>query len=99
MADLVEGLKSYFNKALPLILLYKSERSQYEKFQNSITSSIYGAEHFLRLFVKLPELLQDYKGMTNKELQLLMRSFLDILNFVNKKDSYFITKSQYISSD
>lgn len=60
---------------------------------------MYGAEHFFRLFVKLPELLQSYKGMTNKELQLLMRTFQDILNFVNKRDSYFISKSQYISSE
>ncbi|KAJ7944472.1 MRG family protein isoform 1 [Quillaja saponaria] len=49
----------YFDKALPVMLLYKKEHKQYtETVVDSVSSSaIYGAEHLLHLFVMLPELL------------------------------------------
>lgn len=54
----------YFDKALPLILLYRQEREQYERLRAAtskgkefVPSDIYGAEHLLRLFVRLPHLL------------------------------------------
>ena len=56
MADSVEeimkGLCSYFDKALPVMLLYKTERQQYQEAcpANVFPSAIYGAEHLLRLF-------------------------------------------------
>jgi len=56
MADSVEeimkGLCRYFDKALPVMLLYKTERQQYQEAcpANVFPSAIYGAEHLLRLF-------------------------------------------------
>lgn len=52
----------YFDKALPLILLYRQEREQYDRLRASagkdfVPSEVYGAEHLLRLFVRLPHLL------------------------------------------
>lgn len=48
----MKGLVCYFDKALPAMLLYKSERQQFEELIiNDVSpSSIYGAEHLLRLF-------------------------------------------------
>lgn len=52
IGEIVKGLICYFDKALPVMLLYKSERQQYEELMiNDVSpSSIYGAEHLLRLF-------------------------------------------------
>ncbi|XP_065881115.1 protein MRG2-like isoform X3 [Euphorbia lathyris] len=45
-------LCGFFNKALPVILLYKSERDQYTDAikDGSAPSAVYGAEHLLRLY-------------------------------------------------
>ncbi|CAH8317494.1 unnamed protein product [Eruca vesicaria subsp. sativa] len=45
-------------KALPVMLLYKKERRQYQEAVVDDISplTVYGAEHLLRLFVKFPEL-------------------------------------------
>ena len=52
--EILNGLRTYFDKALPAMLLYKQERGQYTEHirENSTVtaSSIYGAEHLLRLF-------------------------------------------------
>lgn len=52
VGEIVKGLICYFDKALPAMLLYKSERQQYEELivHDVSPSSIYGAEHLLRLF-------------------------------------------------
>lgn len=49
--EITSGLCSYFDKALPIMLLYKSERQQYEEaVKAELPSYVYGAEHLLRLF-------------------------------------------------
>lgn len=52
MGEVLNGLQSYFNRALPAMLLYKQERAQYAEAipDGSKPSLIYGAEHLLRLF-------------------------------------------------
>ncbi|KAJ8425132.1 hypothetical protein Cgig2_011098 [Carnegiea gigantea] len=69
IAEILNGLRCYFDKALPLMLLYKKERQQYHDAvtNNASPSTIYGAEHLLRLFVKLPELLA-YVNMEEETL-------------------------------
>jgi len=57
--ELALGLRSYFDKSLQVVLLYRSERAQaHEALGDSrVASCVYGAEHLIRLFIKLPELL------------------------------------------
>ncbi|XP_037493878.1 protein MRG2 isoform X2 [Jatropha curcas] len=57
VVEITKGLCCYFNKALPVMLLYKSEREQYaDAIKDDVSpSTIYGAEHLLRLFVRLPQ--------------------------------------------
>lgn len=52
VGEILNGLRSYFDKALPSILLYKKEQLQYREVvsDNISPSTIYGAEHLLRLF-------------------------------------------------
>lgn len=54
VGEVLNGLRGYFDRALPSILLYKKERQQYREAitDNISPSSIYGAEHLLRLFGK-----------------------------------------------
>lgn len=48
----MKGLSCYFDKALPVMLLYNNERQQYQEAcpNDIVPSAIYGAEHLLRLF-------------------------------------------------
>lgn len=71
--ELIDAIKAYFDRALPLILLYHHERDQYERVKAEhkdgefVPSDFYGAEHLLRLFVKLPGLLAQ-AAMTQHEV-------------------------------
>ncbi|XP_047947374.1 protein MRG1-like isoform X2 [Salvia hispanica] len=81
--EIVDGLRCYFDKALPAMLLYKEERQQYKEViaDNVSPSGVYGAEHLLRLFVKLPEMLScvHIEMETLSELQQRLLEFLRFL--------------------
>ena len=51
---IMEGIQSYFDRALGSILLYRMERKQYNEIkkdnEDTLMSDIYGAEHLIRLF-------------------------------------------------
>ncbi|GMH14815.1 hypothetical protein Nepgr_016656 [Nepenthes gracilis] len=90
IAEILNGLRCYFDKALSLMLLYKKERQQYLQAvtDNTSPSTIYGAEHLLRLFVKLPELLA-YVNIEEEALTRLQQKLLDFLKFLQKNQSTF----------
>ncbi|WJX27184.1 Protein mrg2 [Trifolium repens] len=50
--EIMKGLCCYFDKALPMMLLYNNEHKQYQEAcpNDIVPSDIYGAEHLLRLF-------------------------------------------------
>ncbi|OQU84821.1 hypothetical protein SORBI_3004G129300 [Sorghum bicolor] len=91
-AEILKGIRCYFDKALPAMLLYKKERDQYaEEVKGDVSpSTVYGAEHLLRLFVKLPELLA-FVNMEEDALNKLQMKLLDILKFIQKNQSTFFT--------
>ncbi|KAL6885536.1 hypothetical protein ACP4OV_010315 [Aristida adscensionis] len=98
-AEILKGLRCYFDKALPAMLLYKRERLQYaEEVKGDVSpSSIYGAEHLLRLFVKLPELLA-FVNMEEEALNKLQQKLLDILKFLQKNQSSFFLSVYEVNS-
>lgn len=72
--EVIAGLKLYFDRSLGTILLYRFERQQYleirKEHPGKEPSDIYGAEHLLRLFGKLPLARENclvQKGMVNFE--------------------------------
>ncbi|KAJ1996232.1 Esa1p-associated factor [Coemansia spiralis] len=85
--EVIDGLKVYFDRALGNILLYRFERYQYkqmrEKFPDKPLSEIYGAEHLLRLFVQLPNLIA-HTNMDDDAVQLLKENLSDILKYMHK---------------
>ncbi|XVF17611.1 hypothetical protein REPUB_Repub10bG0138200 [Reevesia pubescens] len=52
IGEILKGIRCYFDKALPVMLLYKKERQQFHEvvLDDVAPSTIYGAEHLLRLF-------------------------------------------------
>lgn len=54
LGEILKGIRMYFDKTLPAMLLYKKEHQQYHDAiaDNVSPSTVYGAEHLLRLFGK-----------------------------------------------
>ncbi|KAJ0989821.1 hypothetical protein J5N97_008177 [Dioscorea zingiberensis] len=100
VAEILKGIRCYFDKALLSMLLYKKERQQYHEVvtDNIAPSTIYGAEHLLRLFVKLPELLA-YVNMEEEALTKLQQKLLDFLKFLQKNQSLFFLSTYESSMD
>ncbi|XP_030537922.2 protein MRG2-like [Rhodamnia argentea] len=96
VGEIMKGLRCYFDKALPVMLLYKSERQQYEETvaDDIDPSTIYGAEHLLRLFVKLPELLV-YANIEEETLRELQQKLNDFLKFLQKNQSLFFLSAYH----
>lgn len=96
LSEVLNGLKTYFDKALPAMLLYPQERAQYASAvpQGSTSGpcTIYGAEHLLRLFVKLSELLV-YTNMEQEALLQLQQKLTDFLKFLQRNQSSFFLSS------
>uniref|UniRef100_A0A7N0SYL8 Chromo domain-containing protein n=1 Tax=Kalanchoe fedtschenkoi TaxID=63787 RepID=A0A7N0SYL8_KALFE len=96
--EILKGLRCYFDRALPVILLYEKERFQFREtvLDNMSPSSIYGAQHLLRLFVKLPELLAQVNIDKKTSIQLHER-LNDFIRFLKKNRSSFFTSSYHSS--
>ncbi|KNA20148.1 hypothetical protein SOVF_054070 isoform C [Spinacia oleracea] len=90
LGEILSGLCAYFNKALPMMLLYNNERQQYQEAinENTSPSRVYGAEHLLRLFVKLPALLYDL-NIEEETLRNLLGNIHDFLKFLQMHQSVF----------
>ncbi|XP_021852756.1 protein MRG1 isoform X2 [Spinacia oleracea] len=89
LGEILSGLCAYFNKALPMMLLYNNERQQYQEAinENTSPSRVYGAEHLLRLFVKLPALLYDL-NIEEETLRNLLGNIHDFLKCIKVCFSY-----------
>ncbi|KDE08457.1 hypothetical protein MVLG_01239 [Microbotryum lychnidis-dioicae p1A1 Lamole] len=104
-AEVAAGLGMYFNKALGNNLLYKFERGQYAEQLATLPagrqlSSIYGAEHLLRLFVNLPELLahttmDPESALVLKENMAQFLCWLDLNKQILFAKEYTATSSGY----
>ncbi|KAL8165994.1 hypothetical protein V2J09_007493 [Rumex salicifolius] len=94
--EILSGLHAYFDKALPVLLLYNKERQQYEQAtaSNVSPSKIYGAEHLLRLFVKLPTLLCNL-NIEEDALMQLQQSLQEVLKFLRKNHHNFFLSSYH----
>ncbi|QLG71295.1 hypothetical protein HG535_0B03340 [Zygotorulaspora mrakii] len=111
LTEYCSGLNLYFEHSLPVLLLYRFERLQYdeilkkEKFQNKLLASIYGPIHLLRLLSILPELMST-TTMDSQSCQLIVQqteNFLDwlvvhidqLFDTSSKMEYYVNTSSQY----
>ncbi|RDD39612.1 Mortality factor 4-like protein 1 [Trichoplax sp. H2] len=96
--EITLGLRTYFNSMLGSQLLYKFERPQYAEIlktnsKDTSLSQIYGAEHLLRLFVKLGNVMT-YTTLDEKNINLVQHFVDDILMYIHRNESTFLT-SEY----
>lgn len=99
LREILSGLQRYFDKALYALLLYKNEREQYQEVIGGgdvCPSFVYGAEHLLRLFVKLPEMLRG-ANIEEETLTVLRQELQDFLRFLLKNQSSFFS-STYVDA-
>ncbi|KAI8097456.1 MRG-domain-containing protein [Halteromyces radiatus] len=101
MDEVIEGLCMYFNKALGTMLLYQFERQQYSDIRRKNSSKdmadIYGAEHLLRLYVQLPNLIA-HTSMDESTVVVLAEYLADILKYIQKmQKQFFVTEYQNAS--
>jgi mortality factor 4-like protein 1 len=99
--EVAAGLREYFDRTLGKLLLYRIERVQYNELVASNAtfspSEWYGAEHLLRLFVKLPQLL----GRLHLDTQVaeaLQTRLQEVLKFLQKTPQRFFT-AEYFHPD
>ncbi|TPX30839.1 hypothetical protein SmJEL517_g05687 [Synchytrium microbalum] len=94
VTEVVEGIKHYFERSLGNVLLYRQERQQYQEQlrkndSGKAMADIYGAEHLLRLFVQMPNLIA-HTNMDQDAAEILKDHFVNILNFMarNQKELF-----------
>jgi mortality factor 4-like protein 1 len=100
LRDLFDGLLIWFDRALPLILLYKHEMEQYEALKRTLgedvpPSAIYGGEHLIRIFVRIPGLVKD-TSMSQGELNEVFTKLTDFVKFIEKERERYAVLEDYV---
>jgi len=93
--EVVRGIKLYFDKTLGSSLLYRMERKQYtetivEADSDVAPSDVYGAEHLLRLFVQMPQLIAS--SNVDPDSAVLLKDYLaDVLSYLQQEQTQLFT--------
>jgi mortality factor 4-like protein 1 len=91
--EVCEVLIDLFNRCLPVILLYDVERTAYEDWAKDAPSrrtkaktpaEVYGCEHLLRLFVKLPTLMV-YSRMHEETVKVMRDKLAQLYAWLESK--------------
>ncbi|XP_043847142.1 mortality factor 4-like protein 1 [Dromiciops gliroides] len=96
--ELAGGIRVYFNVMLGTQLLYEHERPQYNRLlaehPDVAASSLYGAPHLLRLFVRIGAMLA-CAPFDDKSLALLFGYLQDFLQYLAQDPPAFFDASEY----
>lgn len=101
--DLVYEIQECFDSALGPFLLYRFERLQLKKilknYPNAKMSSIYGAEHLLRFFVKFPLFLSASK-VNEEVIEKTKQISFKIMDYMNNNQTQiFLTQYEPASRE
>lgn len=82
------GVKEYFNALLWKVLLYPTEKSSCESYlkknKDVQASSVFGLEHLLRFFVKLPQFLSRL-GIGDAGCEVIREKILSFFTWIEQK--------------
>ena len=102
--EVVEGLRSYFDRAFPVFLLYRFERLHFDAWWRERRgaeaggarpySELCGGEHFLRLFARLPALLS-HAALARDEHELLLHTLGDLLRWMARHSRALFSLEHY----
>ncbi|DAZ93243.1 TPA: hypothetical protein N0F65_007943 [Lagenidium giganteum] len=99
---IMEGIQSYFDRSLGSILLYRMERKQYHdirrKNEDVPLSEIYGMEHLVRLFVRLPLLLGSAQ-IPDRDIGPIQTRLTDFLKYLQKASSSWVLTDYELADD
>lgn len=82
---MADGIAQMFNESLPVRLLYAKEVSQFDlnvKGTDQDYTTVYGCEHLLRLFVKLPDIIGD--NLPHQQCRPIVAKVNDLARFLHK---------------
>jgi hypothetical protein len=97
--DMVDGIALLFDQAIDTRLLYRQELPQHEWIQqqqelaNLRYCQIYGCEHLLRLFLRLPGLIED-----DAESRPIFSKLNDLVRYLQKHQSTIFLQSYHTPS-
>mmetsp|Transcript_8613 Transcript_8613/g.12481 ORF Transcript_8613/g.12481 Transcript_8613/m.12481 type:complete len:511 (+) Transcript_8613:410-1942(+) len=93
--EMVDGIAIFFDQALPDRLLYQPEYIQAQALPAELSklrnSEVYGCEHLLRMFVRLPLLLME--ELTEVEARVIINRVKDFVRFLQKNHNEFFCQS------
>ena len=95
--DVADGIALMFDEALAKRLLYQEELAQIQvldalpDFADKRYSEIFGCEHLLRLFVRLPPLLTD--SIPEDEARPIIAKVNDFIRFIYKNQTTLLSQS------
>lgn len=89
--EVAEGIQTYFDVALPKLLLYRFERQQYNNIfrtgtprdETLLPSAVYGPEHLLRLLLKLPYLLESTE-VPKETIEIIAEKVSELAKYMQK---------------
>mmetsp|Transcript_13636 Transcript_13636/g.18903 ORF Transcript_13636/g.18903 Transcript_13636/m.18903 type:complete len:271 (+) Transcript_13636:33-845(+) len=98
--NIVDALKIYFEHSLGTLLLYRVERDDYlqevkEKGINPI--EVYGVYHLLRLFVKLPSLVEN-TGLSEEQKTAIGKEISGLCGYIVKHKTHLFRGEYKVTS-
>jgi hypothetical protein len=101
--ELADSVSNFFCRALPSLLLYRQERDQLhhllDLFPLEPLSDLYGPEHLLRLFVRLPRLLPSESSLPAQEMASIAAKLAEVIKFLGKTVTQWFSLAQYSPVD
>ena len=100
--EVADGVRGYFNEAVQAVLLYRPEMDQLESLQRkgklpAELADLYGPEHLLRLFVKLPGLLNK-PNLDADSAKFIETKVTSLVKFLAKKADVYFEPAVYTTS-
>jgi mortality factor 4-like protein 1 len=94
--EMVNGIALFFDQALPKRLLFRHEIPQcllLEENYEKRYCELYPSEYLIRMCIKLPDLLDESKHISEEEKSKILFKIGDLLRFLNRHhDLYFLQR-------